>query len=310
MKQTLPLVLAASLTATCASAETISDHVEVDGYVELSYVIDDTTSEEDLVVAGDVDIVVSDRALGFGLPIGFSMGIKGVAADEGGSAHAIYPAVTYRFIGVGTLAVGAPRSVYDRVVPSKQARVFNFFSSGESRQAFDSAIDRFALNQSRRSYGVSFVTDVRPFVVGASYNQMENGSVTYESLAVSASFTYDDWYIAAAYEDFTENDTSDRSFRNYKVGGGINWGEYETGVSYSNYSANFGVPQDAYEAFFTYRPTAAIDLTAVATDYSFDSDLTIGLSGKYTFRQKAYGELAAITGPDGEIYQMNVGWDF
>lgn len=306
MKTITSAILVSTLLAPAAYAQSHSQGIETQGYVELSY--NNASSDDDIALTGDFDVFVGPKALGLGVPIGFDFGLEGVKSADNGSAHALYAAVSYSIVGVGKVSIGAPRSAYDSVLTSKHARTFNFFASPNERFAFASTLSNAAIASENQSYGVRFDSDVRPVEVSASYNTVELGTADLDSFALAVSFKYGDLIYSAAYENVS---VPGGNHDNYKLGGQADLGEYVFGASFASTNTISGGDFQALEGFFTYRPTAKIDITATLLHYSWTDQNSYGLSGKYTFWRNAYAEIAAIRPARADdVYQLNIGWDF
>ncbi len=307
MKNSTKAIIASTLAATAVGAQSLPSGVDTRGYVELSYT--STDFSDDVVLTGDFDIMVGPNGFGSGVPLGFDFGLEGVAGGDGGSAKAIYAAVSYTFVGFGKFSAGAPRSSYDSVVRSHYADTYNFYASPNERFAFASALSNYAIAADEQSYGIRYDSDVRPVQVSLSYNTIDVAGTDIDSTSVALKFSYAFWVAGAAYEHVSIE--GGPSFDNYKIGGGADLGEYKFGLNYVNNGIFVVDDFSAWEAYFTYQPTAQIALTASVVDFSFTSENSYGLSAKYTFWNDAYAELTASRPAElGDVYQLNVGWDF
>jgi hypothetical protein len=293
---TAALVLAA---ATAASAQ--SNNLYTRGSVQYDYLSSN---------GSDVSFAYADLAIGFGfgggssLPMGFELGVLGIASDSGGpfdNRAALFPTF-WVDTSVGRFSVGAPRSAVGSAI-----QIPRFGGSRYLSLIFGEAIgvtDFVQVYGEAHSYGARFDGFIGGFDAGLSVHQF-TGTAS-DATSVTGYFGRD--YGALDFTvGFEAINTGSTDLRNYLAQVGYDAGQFGGHLTLvdANLSSDLLVLVDAF-----YKPLDWLTLNA-GYGTAGSSDDFYSVNAEVSFLKNGYagvGYLDGFGGGGNGVTSAYVGW--
>ena len=312
----------ALMTATSAAAETrFKNGVTIDGYIELGQVhtlSSDNADYNHSLLRADIDLSFKPAPTGFGLSLGID-GYGGSIAQD----VALHPALEYS-ASLGTVSIGAPRSVVDRGYLPTFTIGNSSFADMEYFAFSRSAVSQFNMSNSNIPYGIRYDGAIGQTKIGFSAHKLNNDSSPGNSYSLALSRHLDtntllgSLHLSAARERFSlENGYYHTA---HHIGIEAVNGRTTLGLLYKEDGIVFH-----YETLVAYvqhnlRDTLTLTASFGRIDNPYSSLLSFlsaynyyGVGLEYTLKSNAYLK-ASITdasiNPNGPSAELMMGWKF
>lgn len=315
----------ALISATTAKAETrFQNGVTLDGYIELGQVHTLNSNNGDhnqSLLRADIDLSYRPAPTGYCI----TLGIDGYGGSIGQEV-AVHPALEYS-TSLGTVSLGAPRSVVDRGYLPSFTLGNSSYASLEYYSLYRSAVSIFNLEHSNIPYGLRYDGALGQTKIGFSAHKLNNrrsGSIRGDSYSLALSRHIDTktllgrLHLSAARERVNYDNGVYHTGHHLgveTVNGPTTLGvlykeegvafQYQTLVAYVNYTfkdnlkltASFGRLDNPFSSLHSFL--AAFNYYGLGLEYTLKSNAYL----KASFTDASNN----LNGPSGEIM---MGWKF
>jgi hypothetical protein len=285
--------------ATAASAQ--SNNLYTSGSIQYDYLSSN---------GSDVSFAYADFAVGFGfgggssLPMGFELGVLGIASDSGGpfdSRAALFPTF-WVDTAMGRFSVGAPRSAVSSAI-----QIPRFGGSRYVSLLLSSTIgvtDFVQLVGEAHSYGARFDGSIGGFDAGLSVHQFTEGASDATSVTGYFGRDYGALDFALGFEAIN---TGSSDFQTYVAQVGYDAGQFggHLTLADSSSSSEVIVMVDAF-----YKPIDWLTLNAGYLGTGSSSEL-YSVNAEASFMKNGYagiGYIDSLGGSGSGITTAYVGW--